>query len=118
MDPILIGLLAVLIAAGAFIIVKLVSLTGKWLSAKLKQLMSGKKDAIGISGDKLKEILAEVAEDATEVTLDDLDMMLATIDQDGEVSDIELISAEEGMDIAAANFMRQNGELIRVTCGS
>lgn len=118
MDPITIGLIAVLIAAGAFIITKLVILTGRWLSAKLKQLMSGKKDAIGISGDKLREILAEVAEEATEVKLDDLDMMLATVDQDGEVSDIEFISADQGLDAVAANFMRQNGDLIRVTCGS
>jgi len=116
MDPIMIGLIAVLIAAGAFIITKLVILTGKWLGAKLKQLISGKKDAIGIGGDKLKEILSEVSENSVTVSLDDLDLMLATIDQDGEIADIEFISTEQGMDAAAANFMHQHGDLIRITC--
>jgi len=45
-----------------------------------------------------------------------LDLMLATIDQDGEIADIEFISTEQGMDAAAANFMHQHGDLIRITC--
>lgn len=118
MDPIMIAAIALLLLTGAFIITKLVILTGRWLSAKLKERLSRKKDVIGISGDKLKELLSEAAEGAIEVSLEDLDMMLASMDENGEIEDIELISTEEGLDAVAANFMRQNGEMIRMTCGA
>lgn len=118
MDPITIAAIALLLLAGAFIITKLVILTGRWLGTKLKERISRKKDVIGISGDKLKELLSNAAEQATEVSLDDLDMMLASMDEDGEIEDIELIYTEQGLDPVAANFMRQNGEMIRMTCGA
>lgn len=118
MDPIMIAAIALLLLAGAFIVTKLVILTGRWLSAKLKERISRKKDVIGISGDKLKELLSDAAEETAEISLDDLDMMIASMDEDGEIEDIELICTEQGLDPAAANFMRQNGEMIRMTCGA
>ena len=115
MDPMTLALIA-LILASAFVIITVAVLTGAWLKKKIKEKMNEKgTDVITISGDKLAELLSEVSEQSTEVPLGELDMMLVNIDDCDNVEDIEFIDAQEGMDNAAQGFIRQNGDMIRIT---
>lgn len=115
MDPIMIAALIALIIAGAFIITKVVFLTAKWLKSKIKEKLENKPSVVGISGDQLKGVLGEALDDVSTYSVDDLDMMLASVDEYGEVDDIEFISSDEGMDEALSNFMRNNGDMILMT---
>ncbi|MDO4332472.1 MAG: hypothetical protein Q4C58_07250 [Eubacteriales bacterium] len=114
MDPITWGLFLIAIAAAAYGITKLVILTATWLKTKLKKILSGKKEVVGINGDKLKSILADIAEETEAISVDDLDMLLFGIDEKGEIKDIEFVEAEEGLDSAAAAFMDRNNNIIRI----
>lgn len=115
MDPITLGFLIAMLAAMAFVIVKIIRLTGSWLSTKLKQVVRSKGGVIAISGDKLQEILDDLAEQSVTISVEDADMLIVGVDQNGELGDIEFVEAEQGMDAAAAAFMNRNGDTIRIS---
>lgn len=118
MDPILIvGLLAAAVFAAAFVITKLVLLTASWLKNKLKSRLSGKKvaETVAINGDKLKEILADVASQTDAIPVNDLDMLLFDLDAEGQIENIEFVETEQGLDAAAETFMDRSNNVIRIT---
>lgn len=115
MDPITWGIFLVAIAAAAYGITKLVILTAKWLKTKLKNILKGKKEVVGINGDRLRSILADIAEETEAIPASNLDMLLFGIDREGEIEDIEFVEAQQGLDPTAAAFMDRNHNVIRIT---
>ncbi len=115
MDPITLAALVALITAGVFIIIQLVCITAVWLKKKLQERVQNNNSGVVINGPKLQEMLQEAVGETTSVSLDELDMMLASIDETGEIKDIEFISSEEGMDESTRNFMRNHGDMILLT---
>lgn len=111
------GLLVVAIFAGAFVITKLVLLAASWLRNKLRSRLNGKKvsETVAINGDKLKEILADVAKQTDAIPVSDLDMLLYDLDTDGQIENIEFVDAEQGLDATAEAFMDRNDNIVRIT---
>ena len=78
-------------------------------------MVRNKGGAIAISGDKLQEILDDLAEQSVTIPVEDADMLIIGVDQNGELGDIEFVEAEQGMDAAATAFMDRTGDTIRIS---